>query len=166
MKKHAVYLTVDELTDIIIAYDGSITLLKQNRRELKEQQFIKEEYPHIPDMYTETIEKEQKMMDKLIQIRNELKNKEESNMTNEEKRWNALPNFDNETVKIWLDDLLESTNKMYIEELTVGEIKAEIEESKGSIGNFELLGDRHAIIDCEEYIEALEEMLNDKEALV
>jgi hypothetical protein len=84
-------------------------------------------------------------------------------MTNEQKRWNALPKFDNETVKIWLDALLESTNKMYIEELTVEEIKAEIEESKGSIDNFELFGDIHAIVDCEEYIEVLEEMLNNKE---
>ena len=86
-------------------------------------------------------------------------------MTNEQKRWNALPNIDNETVKIWLDALLESTNKMYIEELTMEEIKAEIEESKGSIDNFELLGDKHAIIDCEEYIEVLEEMLNTKEVM-
>jgi hypothetical protein len=84
-------------------------------------------------------------------------------MTNEQKRWNSLPKFDNETIKIWLDALLESTNKMHIEELTVEEIKAEIEESKGSIVNFELLGDRHAIVDCEEYIEVLEDMLNDKE---
>ena len=48
----------------------------------------------------------------------------------------------------------------HFEELTVEEIKAEIEETKGSIDNFELLGDRHAILDCEEYIEVLEEMLN------
>lgn len=80
-------------------------------------------------------------------------------MTHEQKRWDLLPNIDNETVKIWIDALLESTNKMYIEELTVEEINAEIEESKSSIDNFELLGDKHAIIDCEEYIEVLEEML-------
>ena len=84
-------------------------------------------------------------------------------MTNEQKRWKALPNFDNETIKIWLDNLLEDKNKMYIEELTVEEIKTEIEETKGSINNFELLGDRHAVIDCEEYLEVLEDMLNDKE---
>jgi hypothetical protein len=88
---------------------------------------------------------------------------DDPNMTNEEKRWNALPNFDNETVKIWLDALLESKNKMYIEELTADEIKAEIEETKGSIDNFRAWGDRHAIVDCEEYIEVLEEMLNNKE---
>lgn len=84
-------------------------------------------------------------------------------MTNEQKRWEALPNIDNETIKIWLDALLEATNKMFLEELTVEEIKAEIEENKGSIDNFELIGDRHAIVDCEEYIEVLEEMLNNKE---
>lgn len=84
-------------------------------------------------------------------------------MTNEQKRWNSLPNIGNETVKIWLDTLLESTNKMYVENLTVEEIKAEIEETKGSIDNFELFGDKHAIIDCEEYIAVLEEMLNNKE---
>lgn len=81
-------------------------------------------------------------------------------MTNEQKRWSSLPNFDNETIKIWLDMLLEDKGKMLIEELTVEEIKAEIEETEGSIDNFELLGDRHAILDCEEYIEVLEEMLS------
>ena len=86
--------------------------------------------------------------------------KEEFNMTNEQKRWNSLPNFDNETIKIWLDTLLENKGKMLIEELTVEEIKAEIEETKGSIDNFELLGDKHAILDCKEYIEVLEEMLS------
>jgi len=80
-------------------------------------------------------------------------------MTNEQKRWEALPNIDNETVLTWLDQLLESKNKMFVEELTVEEIKAEIEETKGSIDNFRAWGDRHAIIDCEEYIEVLQEML-------
>lgn len=78
----------------------------------------------------------------------------------QEKRWESLPDIDNETVKIWLDALLEDKGKMFIEELTADEIRAEIEESKGSINNFELLGDRHAIIDCEEYIEVLEELLD------
>lgn len=82
-------------------------------------------------------------------------------MTNEQKRWDSLPNFDNETIKIWLDMLLKSKGKIFLEELTVDEIKAEIEENKGSIENFELLGDRHAIVDCEEYIEVLEEMLDE-----
>ena len=77
----------------------------------------------------------------------------------QEKRWESLPDIDNETVKIWLDALLEDKNKMFVEELTVEEIKAEIEENKGSIDNFRVWGDRHAIIDCEEYIEVLEELL-------
>ena len=82
-------------------------------------------------------------------------------MTNEQKRWNALPDFNNETIKIWFDALLKSANKMLIEELTIEEIKTEIEETKGSIENFNILGDRHAIVDCEEYIEVLEEMLKE-----
>ena len=82
-------------------------------------------------------------------------------MTKEEKRWDMLPDIDNETVKIWLDALLENKNKMLVEELTVEEIEAEIEETKGSIENFRMWGDRHAIVDCEEYIEVLEEMLEE-----
>lgn len=84
-------------------------------------------------------------------------------MTNEQKRWNSLPDIDNETILIWLDQLLEDKNKMFVEELTIEEIKAEIEENKGSIENFKIWGDRHAIIDCEEYIEVLEEMLRERE---
>ena len=106
----------------------------------------------------------EEMADRLYNMLDEI-DEGEIEMTTEQKRWNALPNIDNETVKIWLDKLLEDKNKMYVEELTVEEIKAEIEENKGSIDNFELLGDRHAIIDCEEYIEVLEEMLNNKEVL-
>ena len=82
-------------------------------------------------------------------------------MTNEQKRWDALPDIDNETVKIWLDSLLEDKSKMFVEELTVEEIKAEIEETKGSIDNFRMWGDRNAIVDCEEYIEVLEELLEE-----
>lgn len=82
-------------------------------------------------------------------------------MTNEQKRWDALPDIDNETVKIWLDSLLEDKNKMFVEELTIEEIQAEIEETKGSMDNFRVWGDRHAIVDCEEYIEALEELLKE-----
>lgn len=81
-------------------------------------------------------------------------------MTKEEKRWESLSDVDNETIKIWLDKFLEDKNKMSVEELTIEEIKAEIEETKGSIDNFRIWGDRHAIIDCEEYIEILEEILN------
>ena len=79
-------------------------------------------------------------------------------MTKAEQRWNTLPDIDNETVKIWLDSLLESTNKMSVEELTVEEIRAEIEETKGAISNFSIWGDKHVILDCEEYIEVLEEL--------
>ena len=71
MKKHAVYLTVDELTDIIIAYDGSITLSKQNRKAMKEP-FMRKNFPHMKGYYDETIEKKEKMMRKLIEIRNNL----------------------------------------------------------------------------------------------
>ena len=82
-------------------------------------------------------------------------------MTKEQKRWDMLPEIDNETIKIWLDALLEDKNKMLVEELTAEDIKAEIEETKGSIENFKMWGDRHAIVDCEEYIEVLEEMLEE-----
>ena len=79
----------------------------------------------------------------------------------QEKRWESLPDIDNETVKIWLDALLEDKNKMFVEELTAEEIKSEIEENKGSIDNFRAWGDRHAIVDCEDYIEVLEELLEE-----
>ena len=82
-------------------------------------------------------------------------------MTKEQKRWDALPDIDNEIVKTWLDSLLEDKSKMFVEELTVEEIQAEIEETKGSIDNFRMWGDRHAIVDCEEYIEVLEELLEE-----
>ena len=84
-------------------------------------------------------------------------------MTREENRWLSLPNIENETVKIWLDNLLEEKNKMSVEELTAEEIETEIKETKGSIDNFSIWGDKHAIVDCEEYIDLLEEMLNKKE---
>ena len=32
-------------------------------------------------------------------------------MTNEQERWEMLPDIDNETVKIWLDQLLEDKNE-------------------------------------------------------
>ena len=32
-------------------------------------------------------------------------------MTNEQKRWKSLPKVDNETIKIWLDTLLEDKGK-------------------------------------------------------
>ena len=82
-------------------------------------------------------------------------------MTKEQKRWDALPDIDNETVKIWLDSLLEDKSKMFVEELTVEVIQAQIEVTKGSIDNVRMWGDRHAIVDCEEYIEVLEEFLEE-----
>ena len=81
-------------------------------------------------------------------------------MSKEQERWYSLPDIDNETVKIWLDALLDSKDKMFVKELTVEEIKEEIEEARGSIDNFKALGDKHAIIDCEEYIEVLESIMN------
>lgn len=84
-------------------------------------------------------------------------------MTNEQKRWNSLSHIDNETVKIWLDAWLDDKNKMLVEELTTEEIKAEIEEVKGSMEFFDIVGDKHSVLDCEEYLETLEEMLNNKE---
>lgn len=72
MKKHVVYLTVDELTDIIIAYDGSIVLSKQNRRET--------DFPHMKKLYTNSIRREQRMMNKLIKIRNEMQKIEEASI--------------------------------------------------------------------------------------
>ena len=84
-------------------------------------------------------------------------------MTREENRWLSLPNIENETVKIWLDNLLEENNKMFVEELTAEEIETEIKETKGSMDNFSIWGDKHAIIDCEEYIDLLEEILDKKE---
>lgn len=81
-------------------------------------------------------------------------------MSKEQERWDSLPDIDNETVKIWLDALLDSKDKVFVKELTVEEIKEEIEEARGSIDNFKALGDKHAIIDCEEYIEVLESIMN------
>lgn len=78
-----------------------------------------------------------------------------------EKRWESLPDIGNETVKIWLDDFLEFKNKMYVEELTAEEIQEEIEENKASMDNFKMWGDRHAVVDCEEYIEVLKGLLEE-----
>lgn len=108
----------------------------------------------------------EEMSDRLNEIMIEYKNNNKDNGGNNmkkcEERWNNLPNIDNETVKIWLDNLLLDKDKMFIEELTAEEIRAEIEETKSSIDNFEIMGDKHAIIDCEEYLEVLEEMLKEK----
>ena len=65
----------------------------------------------------------------------------------------------NETVKIWLEELGNPT---------IEEIKAEIDEVKGTISNeklWALADDIHYenIAVLEEYLEVLEEMLNNKE---
>ena len=73
-----------------------------------------------------------------------------------------------ETIAIWLDNLLEFTGKSNIEELTSEEIRAEIEEMHGTIRNEEaLLGvyefAEGNIKQMVKYLERLEEMLNNKE---
>lgn len=75
----------------------------------------------------------------------------------------------NETVQIWLDDLLESTGKETIAELTAEEISAEIESVQGTISNERLWAHANSIheeniIVLLEYLEVLNEMLADKEA--
>lgn len=73
-----------------------------------------------------------------------------------------------ETITIWLDNLIEATGKSSIEELTAEEIRAEIEEMKGTIRNEEcLLGvyefAEENLKQMFKYLERLEEMLNNKE---
>jgi hypothetical protein len=76
--------------------------------------------------------------------------------------------FNNETVQIWLDDLLETTGKATLEELTAEEIRAEIEEVQGTISNERLWAHADSIheeniIVLLEYLDVLNEMLADKE---
>ena len=68
-----------------------------------------------------------------------------------------------ETIGYWLEQLLVSFGKTNVEELTANEIKVEIEEVKGSIQNYQIWDDKHAIATCGEYLKVLEEMLNNKE---
>ena len=73
-----------------------------------------------------------------------------------------------ETINIWFDNLLETTGKSSIEELTSEEIRAEIEEMYGTIRNEEaLLGvyeyAEENLKQMFKYLERLEEMLNNKE---
>lgn len=73
-----------------------------------------------------------------------------------------------ETITIWLDNLLESTGKSNIEELTAEEIRAEIEEMKGTIRNEECLLGVYEFAEGNlkqmfKYLERLEEMLKNKE---
>ena len=73
-----------------------------------------------------------------------------------------------ETITIWLDNLLEATDKSNIEELTAEEIRAEIEEIKGTIENESIVigisefAEKN-IAQYEAYLEVLEEMLKNKE---
>ena len=75
-----------------------------------------------------------------------------------------------ETIKFWLDALLENCNKENVSELTTEEIKEEIEEIKGTIRNehdWELGYDGDEPVNphteniaiMEDYIAYLEEML-------
>lgn len=73
-----------------------------------------------------------------------------------------------ETIDIWLDMLLEATGKTNTDELSAEEIRAEIEEVRGTIRNEEaLLGvyefAEGNIKQMVKYIEVLEEMLKNKE---
>ena len=74
----------------------------------------------------------------------------------------------NETVQIWLDDLLEITGKATLEELTAEEIRAEIEQVEGTISNERLWAHADSIhegniIVLLEYLDVLNEMLKSKE---
>ena len=75
-----------------------------------------------------------------------------------------------EMVKFWIEQLLETTGKADTTELTAEEIRAEIEEIKGTIRNEEIvLGisefAEKNIEQFEAYLEVLEEMLNNKEVM-
>lgn len=80
----------------------------------------------------------------------------------------------NETVQIWIDDLVERTGCDTIEQLTQEEILAEVEEVRGTISNeriWELGYDGEEPINPHtenimvliEYLEVLDEMLKNKE---
>lgn len=73
-----------------------------------------------------------------------------------------------ETISIWLDNLLEATGKSNVEELTAEEIRAEIQEMKGTIRNEECLLGVYEFAEGNlkqmfKYLNRLEEMLNNKE---
>lgn len=75
-----------------------------------------------------------------------------------------------ETIKIWIEQLLDSTGKSNVDELTTEEILVEIEGVKGTIQNEEIvLGisefAEKNIEHFEAYLKVLEEMLNNKEEL-
>lgn len=73
-----------------------------------------------------------------------------------------------ETIDIWIEQLLESTGKSNVDELTAEEIRTEIDDIKGTIQNEEIvLGisefAEENIKQFEEYLEVLEELLKNKE---
>ena len=81
----------------------------------------------------------------------------------------------NETVQIWLDDLVERTGCDTVDQLTREEILAEVEEVRGTISNeriWELGYDEEEPINPHtenimvlvEYLEVLDDMLKNKEA--
>ena len=74
-----------------------------------------------------------------------------------------------ETINIWLDNLLEATGKSNIEELTEEEIRAEIDEMRGTIRNEEAILDVYEFAEENlkqmfKYLDRLEEMLKSKES--
>lgn len=81
----------------------------------------------------------------------------------------AIEAADEETVNIWLDALLEATDKSDVNDLTAEEIRKEIDEVKGTISNEAItLGlpgsfAEENIRTLKAYLKVLEEMLNDKE---
>jgi hypothetical protein len=73
-----------------------------------------------------------------------------------------------EFIECWIEQLLETTGKSNVDELTAEEIHAEIEDIKGTISNeLIVLGisefAEKNIEQYEAYLEVLEEMLNNKE---
>ena len=71
--------------------------------------------------------------------------------------------MNNPTINFWLDNLLESTNKATLEELTEEEIRAEIEEVEGTISNERLWAHADSIheenvVVLMEYLEVLNEL--------
>lgn len=73
-----------------------------------------------------------------------------------------------EMIGYWLEQLLESTGKSDVDELTAEEIRAEIEDIKGTIRNEEIVigisefAEKN-IEQYKAYLKVLEEMLNNKE---
>ena len=76
--------------------------------------------------------------------------------------------INNETIQIWLNNLLETTGKATLKELTAEEIRAEIKEVEGTISNERLWAHANSIHEENiavllEYLNVLNEMLANKE---